>query len=157
MRIPPFRIALAAALLLGCTWLAAQGVPTTSRELPAESFRREPLAEDQVAAVLARAEHGTLVRLSVDEFDRIVRNAATGKSAESGPVLVEARYRAKCIAGTGSDTNLVGTAEWRIRHTSNSPASLELDPLQIALRQAKWSDGVDAVVYKSAGAAKARL
>src|SRR5262245_39285293 len=157
MRIPPFRIALAAALLLGCTWLAAQGVPTTSRELPAESFRREPLAEDQVAAVLARAEHGTLVRLSVDEFDRIVRNAATGKSAESGPVLVEARYRAKCIAGTGSDTNLVGTAEWRIRHTSNSPASLELDPLQIALRQAKWSDGVDAVVYKSAGDANARL
>ena len=48
-------------------------------------------------------------------------------------------------------SHLLGTAEWAVRSNSLShPGELRLEGLQLALRQAKWSDGQDAVLYKSA-------
>src|SRR5262249_32247875 len=151
------RIGLALTVVFGGVWVAAQGQPPAPKDRDAAPFRRVPLSESQVAAALAKVDDGTLVRLSPSDFDRLVREAAAHRPAGDQPVIVEARYRAKCAPEGDGEANLIGTAEWRVRHPGSTPASLALGDFQLAVRQAKWSDGTDAILYKASGATEPRL
>jgi hypothetical protein len=151
------RIGLALTVVFGGVWLAARGQPAAPKDRETAPFRRVPLSESQLAAALAKVEDGTLVRLSPGDFDRLVREAAAHRPTGDQPVIVEARYRARCAPEGDGEASLIGTAEWRVRHPGSAPTSLPLGEFQLAVRQAKWSDGTDAILYKASGATEPRL
>lgn len=73
-----------------------------------------------------------------DEFERLVRAAA--RNAPAQPKLVRADYRAAL-----DDDALTGTGEWLF--ATEADGAFALDPLRLAVRGAKWSDGREARVY----------
>lgn len=137
-------------LLAGLAGLSALGQPADP-PAPEPAVKPLKLSADQAPAALARVEEGALVRLTPEDFDRLA--ARRPADPARGPVLREARYRAKYEPDPAGDGSLKGTAEWSVRHPGPGPAELRLPGLQLALRQAKWSDGQDAVLYKAPGAA----
>jgi hypothetical protein len=105
-------------------------------------IRRVLLPPDRLAAELERAKRGVLVQLSRDDFEAKVRKAAqAGAPLKNPPRLVEARYRA-----TLTEAALAGTAEWKLTNPSAGPALLSVQPLGIAVRQARWPDSKEAVL-----------
>ncbi len=130
------------ALLFGVAALIAVGQPAgpPNDGLP---YKIVPLGGDRVNEVLAQVESGTLVRLAAGDFDRLVRRA----NRPDRPTLISAHYRAKLVPDAG-ELNLIGTAEWIVRPAGTEPTIMSLDQFQLALRQAKWSDGQDAVLFK---------
>ena len=134
-----------AMLLFGAVVvLSASGQPPTPTRLSQPEIHRTPLTPAEVPAALARVADGTLVRMSPVEFDRLLLNS---KNVGPRPQLIEARYRARFAAEHG-ENNLIGTAEWSVRQPASGAGRLELPGLQLPLRQAKWSDGQEAVLYK---------
>lgn len=130
-------------VLLTCGLLAvsAAGQDSVPDRGPA-AIRRMTLSPDQVPGALERVKQGTLIRLPAAEFDRLAR----GSNLAREPVLVESRYRARFVAG--AEPFIEGTAEWVIRSPNAGPTTLSLPGCQAAIRQARWSDGQAAVLYK---------
>ena len=108
-------------------------------------IRRVLLPKDRLAAELERARQGTLVRLS-----RKTSNSACAKPLRTfqseAPRLVDVHYRAKLLKDGLEENSLTGSAEWKIVHQGPGPALLPLDSLQIAIKQARWTDGRTAIV-----------
>jgi len=124
--------------------------PPVADPLP---IRRVLLPADRLAAELERARRGVLVQLSRDDFEAKVRKAAqAGDPLKNPPRLVEARYRA-----TLTETALTGTAEWKLTNPSGEPALLSLQPLGLAVRQARWPDSKDAVLGDLDGSKEPQL
>jgi hypothetical protein len=155
------RAVLAALCAAGLYWAvraAEPVVPSKSAAPPDDPFpiRRILLSAEEVAAALKKAKEGALVRLPRDGFEALLRNAAQVQSVSAVPRLIEAHYRARLQNAPGAAA-LVGTAEWKIAHKGKEPALLNLEPLQIALRQARWSDGKPALLGLFDPHAPARL
>jgi hypothetical protein len=154
------RPVLAALCAAGLYWAvrAAEPVVPSKSTPPDDPFpiRRILLSTEQVAAALQKAKEGALVRLPRQEFEALVRNAAQVQSVSAVPRLIEAHYRAR-LQNPGGAAALVGTGEWKIAHNGKEPALLSLEPLQIALRQARWSDGKPALLGLFDPHAPARL
>lgn len=136
------------ALLSGIAGLSAlaQSSVTGLDDFP---IHRVTLTENKLANSWKQVEQGTLVRMSPAEFDRLLGEARLGRRAmRAAPSVVEGRYRAKYQVAAGGEGSLVGTAEWSIRRPPSGSSEVMLEGLQLALRQAKWSDGEDAVLYR---------
>jgi hypothetical protein len=116
-------------------------------------IRRVLLPADRLAAELERARRGVLVQLPRDDFEARVRKAAqAGDPLKNPPRLVEARYRA-----TLTEAALTGTAEWKLTNPSGELALLSLQPLTLAVRQARWPDSKDAVLGDLNGSKELQL
>ncbi|MCE9531704.1 MAG: hypothetical protein K8T89_11365 [Planctomycetes bacterium] len=110
-------------------------------------IRRVLLPKDRLAAELERVKQGILVRLTRKEFEERVRQASRGlRQPVAPPRLLEATYHAKLLRDGFEDNALEGTAEWKIIHNGTGPALLPLDSLQIALKEARWTDNRSALI-----------
>lgn len=129
---------LAALFAVG---VAAQPARPGGAALP---YRLVALSPDGIPAALGKVEQGTLVRLAAADFDRLTR---PGKAtATPGAALLATRYRGR-VTLDGGDPVLSGTGEWVVRGPGPG-AALHLPALLTPVRQAKWSDGRDAVLFK---------
>ena len=144
LTVRPVAAGLLAAML-------AVGVAAQPGDAPAP-FRLVALDQNGVPAALAQVEQGTLVRLSATEFDRLVETAA---KPEPAAALLTTRYRAKATLGAG-EPRLTGTGEWIVRSPA-AGAALRMPAAITPLRQAKWSDGRPAVLFKTPRVDQTRL
>jgi hypothetical protein len=112
-------------------------------------IRRVLLPRDRVAAELDRAgkSKSALIQMKRADFEKLVHQAAVGaRQPLAMPRLIEAHYRANLLGDALDENSLAGTAEWKIVHDDRRPGLLPLTALQIALRQARWTDNRAAVV-----------
>jgi hypothetical protein len=122
-------------LALTCLTVAAPPPAATDSVADPVPIRRVLLPADRVAAELEKRQ-GVLVQLSREDFEaKVARAALAMEAAKDAPHLVEARYRA-----TLNGNALVGSAEWKIVNPMATAAILPVQPLGVALRQARWSD-----------------
>ena len=99
------------------------------------------LPPERLAAEMERVRRNVLTQWSRDDFEALVKRAAcAADAAKTPPRLVEALPRS--LAGNG----LVGSAEWKIIHTGSGSGRLALNPLQLALRSARWPDNRPALL-----------
>jgi len=149
IRLPHRVLVALLGLVLG--WhLAGAQEPSPRPEEPLDDpfpIRRVLLPKDRLAAELERVKQGVFRQLKRKEFEDRVRLAAVGaRRAPTLPRLVQAKYYAK-LAQEGWENNaLIGTAEWKIVHAGVGTALLPLDALQIALREARWTDNRPALI-----------
>jgi hypothetical protein len=115
------------------------------------SFRRQLLPPDRLPQELKRVQNGVLVRLPQAEFDAHVERAARAAARKVPPRLLEARYHAAL-----KDQALIGDGQWKVLHKGPAPGLLPLDPLNLALRQARFENG-DALVAAFDGRTPALL
>jgi hypothetical protein len=126
-----WRAVLVLTLWVSCGW-ADDPVPLQRVVIPAE----------QIPGELRRVQLGTLVQMERVAFEDLLRQAERVRQArQTPPRWVEARYRA-----TLTDAGLVGSAEWLIHNPTTVPGLLPLDPLQLALRRARWPDNRPALL-----------
>ena len=129
---------------LGLTVLAQSGPDAPSSDLRSKSALIE---KADLAEALLQVERGTLVQLSPRDFQAF-QASKTRDPDRLRPKVIVANYRARFVAEANGEAYLSGSAEWKVRRPPSSPAVIALDGLQIAVRQAKWSDGLDAILYK---------
>ncbi|MBL8797835.1 MAG: hypothetical protein JNM56_28315 [Planctomycetia bacterium] len=99
-------------------------------------IQRVLLSADRLPAELEKAKRGVLIQLPRADFeDRVKKAVLAGEALKSPPRLVEARYMARLV-----DTALEGSAEWKIVNPGAGPGILPVQPLNLALRQVRWSD-----------------
>ncbi len=105
-------------------------------------IQRIQLPPERVPAEMERARQKVLTRLSREEFEALVLQAARAEAAgKTPPRLLEATYQA-ALDGDG----LAGSAKWKVLHSSSDPGRLSLNSLQLALRAAHWADKSPAVI-----------
>jgi hypothetical protein len=149
LRIVAAALGLGLALTLVNAQAEEQSGRTTADNSPDDPFpiRRVLLPEDRLAAELERARQGALVRLRRSDFEQRVRKAAAAARAPAEtPRLVDARYRAKLLSDGLDENSLTGSAEWKIVHSGPSVGLLQLDALELALKDARWTDGRSALI-----------
>jgi hypothetical protein len=103
-------------------------------------FRRLLLAPERLPEELKRVQDGVLVRLPLAEFDALVGRAGKAGARKVPPRLLEARYHA-----TLKEESLIGEGQWKLQHAGSGPALLNLEPFNLALRQARFENG-DALI-----------
>jgi hypothetical protein len=105
-------------------------------------IRRVLLRPAQLAEELERVRRGVLLQMPRAEFDALIHRASAAiRAGQSSPALVETRYQA-----TLTGDALFGTANWRILAAGSTPALLAVEPLQLAVRNARWTDDRAAVL-----------
>jgi len=127
-------------------------VPCHSEEeegMPA--FRRLFLPPERLPEELKRVQEGVLVRLPVAEFDALVKRAVQARTRKPPPQLLEARYHAML-----KEDSLVGEGQWKLVHAGPGPGLLNLQPFNLALRQARFENG-DALIAAFDGKTPALL
>lgn len=130
-------------LLVAATWCARATPPS---DAPAEDepvpIRRVLLRPSQLAEELERVRRGILLQFPRSDFQALLRRASAAvRAGQSPPALVEARYQASLIGDA-----LVGTARWRILSAGPAPTLLAVEPINLAVRSARWADERDAVL-----------
>jgi hypothetical protein len=113
--------------LSACFGEEDEGIPT---------FRRVLLSPERLPEELKRVQDGVLVRLPVTEFDALVERATRAGKRKLPPQLLEARYHAAL-----KDESLIGEGQWKLVHTGPGPGLLNLQPFNLALRQARFENG----------------
>ncbi|HTT84837.1 MAG TPA: hypothetical protein VMF67_15280, partial [Rhizomicrobium sp.] len=103
-------------------------------------FRRALLSPERLPQELKRVQDGVLVRLPVKEFDDLVERARAEKANKQTPQLLEARYHATLKA-----ESLIGEGQWKLVHVGSGPGLLNIQPFNLALRQARFENG-DALI-----------
>jgi hypothetical protein len=98
--------------------------------LPA--YRRQFLSPERLPQELKRVGDGVLVRLPLAEFEARVERAKKALGRRPVPRLIEARYRAVL-----QEDALVGDGQWKVIHAGPAPGLLNLQPFNLALRQAR--------------------
>jgi hypothetical protein len=93
------------------------------------------LPPDQLSRELKRVQDGVLVRLPVAEFDTLVERATRGGARQVRPRLLEARYH-----GVLKEEALIGDGQWKVLHEGPTPGLLNLEPFNLALRQARFEN-----------------
>src|SRR5262245_25918270 len=131
------------SLLVAATWCARATPPA---DAPAADdpvpIRRVLLRPAQLAEELERVRRGVLLQLPRSELQALLRRASAAvRVGRSSPALVEARYQASLNGDA-----LVGTARWRILAAGPAPTLLAVEPMNLALRSARWADEQDAVL-----------
>jgi hypothetical protein len=133
------RAAAALGWLMACVGLHAHAqnpAATDAARLPAlPPFHRTFIPADEVRS---QAWTGGYLPVDSAEFERlleVVQTAATGAPARSAEIE-SGQYSAQLI---GEDL-LVGTGTMRLARRSEGPSSLPLDPFNLALSGARWSD-----------------
>jgi hypothetical protein len=114
-------------------------------------FRRLLLSPQRLPEELKRVQDGVLVRLPVTEFDALVQRAHRSRVRKIAPHLLEARYHA-----TLKDESLIGEGQWKLVHAGPGPGLLKVQPLNLALRQARFENG-DALIAAFDGKTPALL
>jgi hypothetical protein len=105
-------------------------------------IRRVRGADARLPELLKELEPGPTVRLPRPEFESRVRAAGRAAlAAKQAARVVDAAYTAEL---DGND--LTGTAELTLLNAHGTTGFVPLDPLRIAVRSAKWSDGQSAVL-----------
>jgi hypothetical protein len=151
MTFPYVRSVAFLGLLAGLAGLTAIAQPGGTGA-DGSPVRRVTLSGEKLASALKKLDDGSLIRMSPAEFDRLlIQTRSDSSSNHPMTAVIEGRYRAKFVAGADGAGSLQGTAEWSLRRSSNASPVAALDGLQLAIRQAKWSDGLDAVLYKLPG------
>ena len=126
---------LTAALPLGFAVFAQE---PSSDPLPVTTVL---ISSDQVPAKLERVKEGALIQMPLAEFTKLKSDAAKNAvDARNTPRLIEARYRATLQ----KEPALVGTGQWKAINPANGAALLPLQPLGLALRQARFENAGDA-------------
>ncbi len=157
MAVPSLRCLAFAAILAGVAGLSAVAQPlaTNTGDL---KIRRVNVSGEKLARALEQVEQGKLVRMTPSAFEKLLKEARSGRDvSQPSSAVTEARYRAKYVGGPVGESSLEGSAEWAIRRVPGAGPELPLPGFQLAVRQAKWSDGHDAVLYKLPGDPDARL
>ncbi len=131
--------AMVVAAALATVALATVALPTSARAVePAGAvtplrYRRVLVPEQEVDRVVRG-----LLPMRRDEFDRRIQLAGTAilDGQASSPRIASATYRARL------DGNALvgGQAELAITHDASSPALLDLAPMDLAIRDARWPD-----------------
>jgi hypothetical protein len=114
-------------------------------------FRRLLLPPERLPEELQRVRDGVLVRLPIAEFDSLVERAAQAGRRKPPPRLLEARYHAAL-----KEESLIGEGQWKLVHTGPGPGLLDLQPFNLALRQARFENG-DALIAAFDGKTPALL
>ncbi len=112
---------------LSCHGEEEDGMPT---------FRRLLLPPERLPEELKRVQDGVLVRLPAPEFDALVERAAQAVKRKFPPRLLEARYHAML-----QEESLIGEGQWKLIYTGPGPGLLNLQPFNLALRQARFENG----------------
>jgi hypothetical protein len=113
-------------------------------------IRRVRGADTHLPGLLKELEPGPVVRLARADFESRVRAAGRAVAAGKNPArVIDATYSADFDAG-----ELTGTAEIGILNAHGVTGFVPLDPLRLAVRSAKWSDG-DAILAVPQGGATA--
>ncbi len=123
-----YRFLLLGLLLVSLSPCLAEE-PSDRAGLP--TYRRLLLPPERLTQELKRVRDGVLVRLSNAEFEALVERAKKAGGRRTVPRLVEASYRAVL-----KEEALVGEGLWKVIHTGPSPGLLNLQPFNLALRQA---------------------
>ncbi len=111
-------------------------------------IRRLRGAESRLPEMLKELEPGPVVRLPRSEFESRVRAAGRAEAQrKNGPRVVDATYTAEL-----DGVDLTGTAELGVLNASGAHAFLPLDPLRLAVRDATWVSGGEAVLAVPPGA-----
>jgi hypothetical protein len=114
-------------------------------------IRRVRGTDARLPEILKELEPGPTVRLPRADFEARVRAAGRAvNTAKHAARLVDATYTAEL---DGAD--LTGTAELGIRNAHGVTGFVALDPLRLAIRNAKWSDGRSAILAVPAAGAPA--
>ncbi len=122
---------LTVALPLG---FAAFAEEPSSDPLPLTTVLISP---EQIPTKLERVKEGVLVQMPLAQFQKLRSDAAKNAvNARNMPRLIEARYRATLQ----KEPALVGTGQWKAINPANGPALLPLQPLGLALRQARFEN-----------------
>ncbi len=126
---PPLKLAARAAL---------DAIPTDD-PFPIRRVRADAAL---LPDLLKQLEPGPVVRLPHAEFESRVRAAARAVvAARRTARVVDATYAATLESG-----ELTGTAELGILNAHAATGFTALDPLRVAVRAAKWTDGGEAVL-----------
>lgn len=115
------------------------------------AFRRLLLPPERLPEELKRVQEGVLVRLPAAEFDSLVERATQAGTRKIPPRLVEARYHAIL-----KEDCLIGEGQWKLIHKGPGPGLLNLQPCNLALRQARFENG-DALIAAFDGKVPALL
>src|SRR5262245_21897007 len=114
-----------------CQGQESEGIP---------EFRRLLLPPERLLEELKHVQDGVLVHLPLAELDALVERAARARARKTPPRLLEARYHA-----TLKEENLIGEGQWKLLHTGSGPGLLNIEPFNLALRQARFENG-DALI-----------
>lgn len=107
-------------------------------------IRRTFVPQDRLEGLLAIAGRDQFLKMPREEFEAQVQSAAREQFTEKfPPQLVEAKYRAQLING-----RLVGTGQWNLKNPTGRPAAVLLEPLGPAIRDAKWTTGKAAFLFR---------
>ena len=126
-------VALAATLALpGAQRFASFAADGDAAELP--TLRRIQVPAERLAAELERVKQGVLVQMPRSEFEAKWERASKAATAQQNPPrLIEARYSAVL-----TDVSLTrGTGQWRVLNPGNAPGILGIQPLNLALQNAR--------------------
>ncbi len=105
-------------------------------------IQRIELPPDRVAHEMERLRQRVLTRMTLEQFEALVKQAAQAKEdGKRPPELLESHYRAS-LKGDG----LAGSAEWKLVNLASGAVRMPLAPLQLGLRQANWSDRSPAII-----------
>jgi len=111
------------------------------------TIRRLRATESQLSVVQKQLESGPIVRLPRPEFEARIRSAGrVAADSRLTPKITDARFKATLIGG-----DLVGTAEFEIVNPGSTSRLFALDPLRVALENATWGDGREAIVGVPSG------
>lgn len=139
-------VVASAALLAVLQWPAGDGgraraADGDTPDLP--QVRRIQIPPERLAAELERVKQGVLVQMPRSDFEAKWDRAVKATTAlQHPPRLIEARYSAVL-----SDVALVrGTGQWRILNPAGGQGILAVQPLNLALQNARLQQPGDAIL-----------
>ncbi len=99
---------------------------------------RVEISVAQLKQEIAKPGTPPLSRMPVAELDKLLA-IKTQNNLEPAPKLVSAYYRATWHRVASHDGYLSGSAEWKV--VSGAGDSPNVEPMQLALKSARWQDG----------------
>lgn len=128
----------AALLLIAVVGTVVCGIACSSAGSESEipDYRYVLVQPDRAAGELERANGGAYRVLPRSEFEALYDKARAIESGRGSPQLVVANYRARL-----DDVSLSGDARWTVRNSQTDERLLPIEPLSVAVRSARWTDG----------------
>jgi hypothetical protein len=113
-----------------------------------QSIRRLVIPPQRIARELEKVKQGTLVMMPLADFDARVEQADKSlKSRGEKPHLTRTHYSAELVDRSLS----FGSGQWTIQYAGAGTALLPIEPMSLALANAKWEQGGDATLAEFDG------